>query len=110
RVEDYAGLLILASNYRNNIDDAFIRRFHSVVHFPMPNSSERLTIWKKSLPAGLKMHESIDLDSLSRKYELSGASILNAVQFATLQAYARNNGELLHSDLVEGIRKEYLKE
>lgn len=110
RVEDYAGLLILASNYRNNIDDAFIRRFHSVVHFPMPNASERLAIWQKSLPAGLKPDESIKLDILARQYEMTGAAILNAVQFATLQAYARNNGLLLHTDLVEGIRKEYLKE
>lgn len=110
RVEDYAGLLILASNYRNNIDDAFIRRFHSVVHFPMPNASERLAIWQKSLPAGLALHESIKLDALAKQYEMTGAAILNAVQFATLQAYARNNGVLLHTDLVEGIRKEYLKE
>jgi SpoVK/Ycf46/Vps4 family AAA+-type ATPase len=110
RVEDYAGLLILASNYRNNIDDAFIRRFHSVVHFPMPNASERLAIWKKSMPASLTLHESIKLDFLAKQYEMSGAAILNAVQFAMLQAYARNNGDLLHSDLIEGVRKEYLKE
>ena len=110
RVEDYAGLLILASNYRNNIDDAFIRRFHSVVHFPMPNASERLAIWKKSMPASLTLHESIKLDFLAKQYEMSGAAILNAVQIAMLQAYARNNGDLLHSDLIEGVRKEYLKE
>lgn len=110
RVEDYAGLLILASNYRNNIDDAFIRRFHSVVHFPMPNASERLAIWRKSMPSGLKLDDSIKLDTLAKQYEMTGAAILNAVQFAMLQAYARNNGYLIHSDLIEGVRKEYLKE
>ena len=110
RVEDFAGLLILASNFRNNLDEAFIRRFHSVVHFPMPNSNERLQLWSKSLPAGLKLHDSIKLDHISRQYEMSGAAILNAVQFATLQSYSRNDGLLTQSDLVEGIRKEYLKE
>lgn len=110
RVEDYPGLLILASNYRNNIDDAFIRRFHSVVHFPMPNANERMAIWQKSMPAGLKLHESIKLDALAKQYEMSGAAILNAVQFAMLQAYARKDGMLHHTDLVEGVRKEYLKE
>lgn len=110
RVEDFNGLLILASNFRNNLDEAFIRRFHSVVHFPMPNNAERLQLWQKSLPAGLQLHDSIKLDQLSKQYEMSGAAILNAVQFATLQAYSRNDGHLMHADLVEGIRKEYLKE
>ena len=110
RVEDYAGLLILASNFKNNLDDAFIRRFHAVVHFPMPGSRDRLTLWQKSLPAGFTLHSSVNLNELSNKYELSGASILNAVYFAALQCYARNDGILTQADLVEGIRKEFFKE
>ncbi len=47
RVEDYAGLIILASNFKNNIDQAFIRRFNGIVHFPMPDAEERLSIWQK---------------------------------------------------------------
>ena len=109
RVEDFPGLLILASNFKNNLDDAFIRRFHSVVHFPMPNAAERLILWKKSLPASLK-HQNIDLKGLSEQYELSGASILNAVQFAVLQSFARNDGNLTQPDLINGIRKEFMKE
>lgn len=110
RVEDYNGLLILASNFKNNLDDAFIRRFHSVVHFPMPNTAERHILWQKSMPSGLKMHSSVDLPELSDKYELSGASILNAVHFAALQCYSRNDNTIYHKDLVEGVRKEFLKE
>ena len=64
RVEDYAGLLILASNFKNNLDDAFIRRFHAVVHFPMPGSRDRLTLWQKSLPAGFALHSSVNLNAL----------------------------------------------
>jgi AAA+ superfamily predicted ATPase len=110
RVEDYAGLLILASNFKNNLDDAFIRRFHAVVHFPMPGSRDRLTLWQKSLPAGFKLHPSVNLNELSTKYELSGASILNAVYFAALQCYTRNDGILTQADLIEGIRREFFKE
>lgn len=110
RVEDYTGLLILASNFKNNLDDAFIRRFHSVVHFPMPNNTERHILWQKSMPSGLKKHSSIDLSELSGKYELSGASILNAVHFAVLQCYSRKDNTLYHKDLIEGVRKEFLKE
>lgn len=48
RIEDYNGLVILASNMRNNIDEAFIRRFNSIMHFPMPDAEERKLIWQKT--------------------------------------------------------------
>jgi len=110
RIEDYPGLLILASNFKSNLDDAFIRRFHSLIHFPMPNAAERLELWKKSLPAGLQLDTAVDLPWLSRRHEMTGAAILNAVQFASLLCYARNDATLFQSDLVDGIQKEYLKE
>src|SRR5687767_10834911 len=110
RVEDFPGLMILASNFKNNLDEAFLRRFHSLVHFPMPNSNERLLLWKKSMPSVLKQNVSVKLDELARQYELSGASILNAVQYAALCCYARQDAEIRQSDLLDGIKKEYLKE
>jgi AAA+ superfamily predicted ATPase len=110
RVEDFAGLMILASNFKNNLDDAFLRRFHSLVHFPAPNSAERLLLWQKTMPAGLQQHDSVKLDELARQYELTGASILNAVQYAALQCYTRKDTIITQKDLMEGVKKEYLKE
>lgn len=110
RVEDYPGLMILASNFRHNLDDAFVRRFHAVIHFPIPNSNERLVLWQKSLPDSLTLDNTVDLQQLAAKYELTGASILNAVQFAVLQCYARGSKELQQTDLLDGIRKELMKE
>jgi SpoVK/Ycf46/Vps4 family AAA+-type ATPase len=110
RVEDYPGLMILASNFRHNLDDAFVRRFHAVIHFPIPNAQERYVLWQKSLPDSLTSNSSVDLYQLADKYELTGASILNAVQFAVLQCYARNTTELQQADLLDGIRKELMKE
>ncbi|SEO12234.1 ATP-binding protein [Mucilaginibacter sp. OK283] len=110
RVEDFPGLMILASNFKNNLDDAFLRRFHSVVHFPMPNATERQNLWNKTLPAGLKLDASINLKELAEQFELTGASILSAVHYATLQSYEREDGILFHTDLIDGIRKEFLKE
>lgn len=110
RVEDYPGLMILASNFRHNLDDAFVRRFHAVIHFPIPNSNERLVLWQKSLPDSLTLDNTVDLQQLAAKYELTGASILNAVQFAVLQCYARSSEELQQADLLDGIRKELMKE
>jgi AAA+ superfamily predicted ATPase len=110
RVEDYPGLLLLASNFKNNLDDAFIRRFHEVVHFPVPNAQERKLLWQKSLPSTLTLEDSVDLEEISSQYELTGASILSAVQYATLRAYAAESRNLSHTDIIEGIRREFMKE
>lgn len=110
RVEDYPGLMILASNFKTNLDDAFLRRFHAVIHFPMPNIAERLQLWQKALPASLPVDASVNLQELAKLYEMSGASILNAVQFAALAAYANHDRQLTKVHLLDGIRKEYLKE
>jgi hypothetical protein len=54
RIEDYDGLVILATNMRTNIDDAFIRRFNSVLKFSIPNAEERRIIWQNSFPKGTR--------------------------------------------------------
>ncbi len=110
RVEIFSGLIILASNFKSNLDDAFLRRFHSIVHFPMPNASERFKLWEKSLPIQLKSEGSTDLHELASKYELSGASILNVVQYAALKSLSRKDTHIHQYDLVEGVRKEFRKE
>jgi Cdc6-like AAA superfamily ATPase len=110
RVEDYPGLLILASNFKNNLDDAFLRRFHALVHFPMPGPGERLLLWQKAMPAGLSLGASVKLEELAKKFDMSGASILNAVHYAALQCYARQDVNMEQADLFAGIKKEYYKE
>jgi len=110
RVEDYSGLLILASNFKNNLDDAFIRRFHEVVHFPLPNAQERKLLWEKSMPANLGVHESVNLVNIADSYELTGASILSVVQYASLRTFAQKKNELHYTDILDGIRREFMKE
>ncbi len=110
RVEDFPGLLILASNFKSNLDKAFTRRFHAMVHFPMPNANERLMIWQKSLPQNLQMAADINLNAIAQNYELSGAAILNIMQFASLKALHSKEGTVCNSDLLTGIRREFWKE
>ncbi|HVX50817.1 MAG TPA: ATP-binding protein [Chitinophagaceae bacterium] len=110
RIEDFPGLLILASNFKSNMDEAFLRRFQTVVHFPAPNMAERLKLWEKTLPASIRPEPSADLVELSEKYELTGAAILNIVHYATLQAIARNDEYIRRTDVIEGIKREFRKE
>ncbi|QRR00600.1 ATP-binding protein [Dyadobacter sandarakinus] len=109
RIEDYNGLVILASNFRNNLDPAFTRRFQSMVSFTMPGVSERRLLWEQTFPASLPASDDISFDELARNFELSGAAILNVVQLAGIQACATRQ-PLSKSMLVQEIRKEYAKE
>ena len=110
RVEDYPGLLILASNLKNNLDEAFLRRFHALIHFPMPNAGERFMLWQRSMPANLPPDPTLDLKELASKYELSGAAILNAIQYATLKSYASKSDILTKESILDGIKSEFMKE
>ncbi|MEJ7679332.1 MAG: ATP-binding protein [Segetibacter sp.] len=91
RLEDFSGLVILASNYKSNLDAAFIRRFSAIVPFPMPNAEERYNIWEKSLPAVIPIEASVDLKLIAKKYEISGSSILNIIHYVALKAIAKKD-------------------
>ncbi len=110
RVEMHDGLVILASNQKNNIDDAFLRRFQQVIHFPLPKQNERLKLWEQSIPKALTPEPGLNLDLISQQYELSGATILNVVQYACLRAIDRQDQVLRLEDLTEGVRREFGKE
>ena len=110
RVEDYNGLIILASNFKNNIDDAFLRRFHSIVHFPLPNPYERYMLWQKSIPLFPQASPEIDFNFIAEKYELTGADILNIIHYASLCALNNKSKFILKKDLMEGIRREFRKQ
>lgn len=109
RVETYDGLVILASNLKSNIDDAFMRRFQSIIHFAMPDAQERSHLWKRAFPAQAILEDSIELVELSKHYELSGADIMNIVQYCCLQALKRGDGIVLYSDILSAIKQEFHK-
>ena len=109
RIEDYDGLVILASNLKSNLDEAFYRRFQSVIHFPMPGPEERLVLWQQSFSAKAELEDKINLRQIAKEYSLSGGPILNVVQYASLQALKRGTNTIRQQDIIEGIRREYHK-
>ena len=110
RTECYNGLIILASNFKANIDEAFTRRFQSHVYFPLPKYEERLKLWSKVFPQNVHLDPRIDIQQIARQYELTGAHIVNVIQYACLQSLSRGEENLLLKDILEGIKKEYSKE
>lgn len=109
RIESFDGIAILASNMRQNLDDAFLRRFESVIYFPLPRPEERLLLWQQALPAQAAQSPDLDTHTLAQRYELSGGAIVNAIRFAALRALD-NGGVMKQEDLVEGVERELRKE
>jgi ATPase family associated with various cellular activities (AAA) len=110
RVEDFPGHVILATNLKGNIDDAFARRFQSMVHFPMPDARQRLALWRGILRSAERIDDDVSLPELAERHELSGGAIANIVRFAAISALSAERSALSAADLRLGIVKELRKE
>lgn len=110
RVEDFPGVVILATNLKANIDDAFARRFQSTVYFPMPDGRQRLRLWQGLFPDKRMLDDKVDFATLAEKYELSGGALTNVARYAAIRAARMNRRTIVQEDLVKGVGKELLKE
>lgn len=110
RIESHAGLVILATNMKANIDPSFTRRFNSFVEFDNPGFVEREKLWKNYLPEGVTLEKSVNVGDLARNFDLTGANIVNVIHFAGLRTFQRKKKTISLEDLKSGIEKEYRKE
>jgi hypothetical protein len=110
RIEDFPGMVILATNLKANIDEAFSRRFQSMIYFSMPGPEQRLRLWQHAFPSHLELEEKLNMEDIARKYEMAGGSIINISRYACLMALKRGSQTILHKDVMAGIRKEFGKE
>lgn len=110
RIEDFPGTIILASNLDANMDDAFKRRFQSIIHFTMPSAEERYQLWENAFSGICRLHDEIDLRSIAEEHELAGGSIINVLRSCALSAVRRNDPVVSRKELMAGIRKEFKKE
>ncbi|KUL27661.1 ATP-binding protein [Chlorobium limicola] len=108
RIESYNGLVILATNRKTDIDEAFSRRFQSIVHFPILKPGERYSLWIKLLPSQLAMADDIDWHMIAQRYDLSGASILNIIHYCSIEALASSQ-PLNLKKLEKAIIREFTK-
>lgn len=110
RIEDFAGTVIVASNLKGNIDEAFVRRFQSIVHFTMPDAELRLRLWQGMLGQTGRLAQDVNLPMLAERFELSGGAIANVVRYGATHAIRSGRDSITTSDLMRGIAKELRKE
>jgi SpoVK/Ycf46/Vps4 family AAA+-type ATPase len=108
RMEEYEGIVILATNFRRNMDEAFVRRIHFTVEFPFPDEADRRQIWEAIWPEQTPRHPDVDLEHISRRFEIAGGNIRNIVLGAAFLA-ADNGGAVNMKHLLHATRREYQK-
>jgi hypothetical protein len=108
RLEQFEGLAILATNLRDNIDPAFLRRLEFVVDFEEPDREERLALWRRHLPQTAPLAADVNLHELSAIYPVVGGLIRNAAVAAGFLA-AADGSPIDRRHLVHAIRREYQK-
>jgi SpoVK/Ycf46/Vps4 family AAA+-type ATPase len=108
RMEEYGGVVILATNFRKNMDEAFVRRMHFAIDFPFPGERERLRIWEGVFPSALPRDPDIALPAVARKLELAGGNIRNIALAAAFLA-AGEGGVVTTAHLARAARREFQK-
>jgi hypothetical protein len=88
RIENYDGTVILASNFRHNLDDAFTRRLDFILEFPVPDADYRRRIFEVHFPPTAPLSPEVDLAQIAAKYRLSGGNIRNVTLTAAYLAAA----------------------
>jgi AAA+ superfamily predicted ATPase len=108
KMEEFEGITILATNLRQNLDEAFVRRLAFVVPFPSPDEASRRRIWEMIWPAEMPLDPDIDFCSLAQRFKLSGGHIKNIALSAAFLA-AETGGPVTMAHLLQATQREYQK-
>lgn len=110
RVEDFPGIVILASNLKSNIDEAFSRRFQNAIYFPLPEPEERRILWSNIFELTPVENRDELFDEFAEKYELAGGALTNVARYAALSALMNGRQVVNRDDIQRGLAKELQKE
>jgi SpoVK/Ycf46/Vps4 family AAA+-type ATPase len=108
RMEDHDGVTVLATNRVQDMDGAFVRRFHIQAEFPMPNEAERIRIWDGMIPKEAARAPDLDLARFARDFSISGGDIRNVVLASAF--YAASEGDAIgRTHVLKAMRRELRK-
>ncbi len=108
KMEEYDGIVILATNLNQNIDEAFLRRIHFNIQFPFPEKEQRKEIWKGMFPENAPLDKDIDFDFMAEKFILAGGNIKNIAVNAAFYS-ARDSCPIGMKQILMSAKREYKK-
>ncbi len=108
KFEEHDGPVILATNLRRCLDEAFSRRMHYVIEFPQPDEEHRLALWQKIFPPQTPL-SGIDFPFLSAQFPLTGGDIKNVALDAALLA-AQDGGIVTMRQIAQAMSRQMVKQ
>jgi len=108
KMEEYDGIVILATNLRKNLDEGFARRMHFSVEFPQPEEPDRFRIWQRIFPSEAPLAEGLDLNFMARQFKVTGGNIKNIALGAAFLA-AGDGATIKMEHLIRATKREYQK-
>ena len=109
RIEDFAGVIVLASNLKGNVDEAFARRFQAMIHFPLPGPAEREKLWRQAFAHAVPLADDVDFKALAEQHKVAGGAIINVLRYCVLVGLQRGQPVTL-DDIRRGLQRELAKE
>ena len=108
KMEEYDGIVVLATNLRKNLDEAFARRMHFSLEFPQPEERDRYQIWKRVFPPEAPVSKDMDFRFMAKQFKITGGNIKNIALGSAFFA-ARDGGSITIEHLVKATKREYQK-
>ncbi len=108
KMEDYDGIVIVATNLARNIDEAFSRRMHYVIEFPQPDALARERLWRGMFPDAAPVAADLDFTFLARQFELAGGDIRN-VALDSAYCAAEGDGVITLAHVLRAVARQYAK-
>jgi SpoVK/Ycf46/Vps4 family AAA+-type ATPase len=108
KMEENEGIVILATNLSQNIDDAFMRRMHFNVEFPFPEEEYRYKIWRSLIPKEAPISDDIEFEFLAKRFKLAGGNIKNIIVNAAFLA-AEESGVIRMEHVIKAAKREFQK-
>ena len=109
RIEDFAGVIVLASNLKGNVDEAFARRFQAMIHFPLPGPAEREQLWRQAFAQAIPLAPDVNFRTLAEQHKVAGGAIINVLRYCVLH-HLQHQQPLTLADVQAGLRRELAKE
>ncbi|MGB0522555.1 MAG: ATP-binding protein [Flammeovirgaceae bacterium] len=110
RIEDYDGIVILATNQYYDMDAAFVRRFQSIIHFEEPKAEERIRLWDRVFTSDkFSVSPEVDFEKLALERPLTGGMIVNVLRYCCLKILERGTTVIEEADIIAGLKREYDK-
>ena len=107
RIEEYSGVAILSSNFKQNIDEAFTRRFHFILEFPFPDRESREEIWQRAFPEAAPLDDEVDFGFLADRFKFTGGNIKNTILRAAFMGAAEGSPSIGMRHILRAVVREY---